>query len=327
MDGVCDTFALLPPALLTGLATWSSNGNGLETITNYGFAYFNPALAGTGTWDVTYCWDDQVGCNSCMTHQLIVTCNQPVISVTPINATCENFPDGSITLTTSGGQSPYTYFLDGSPQAGGANHVFANVGTGNYSVWVTDQTGCTSDTVAVTVGVNTNFFNAITSIPDTCGRGVGTVIVAASGGQFPHEYQLGSQPINSTGLFANVAAGTYALVTMDAVGCTQHEFVDVMSYDLNCQVGSLVTNAFSPDGDGVNDVWIIPELLTYPNNNVLIVDRWGGVVRRFENYDNFSVVWDGRGAHGKPMPVGTYFYSIQIAEANRSIAGWVQLIR
>lgn len=72
-----------------------------------------------------------------------------------------------------------------------------------------------------------------------------------------------------------------------------------------------VYNAFSPDGDGTNETWIIDNIELYPENQVTIYNRWGDKVRRIDGYDNNENVWDGRSENGRELPAGTYFYVIE----------------
>ena len=68
--------------------------------------------------------------------------------------------------------------------------------------------------------------------------------------------------------------------------------------------------AFSPNGDGVNDVWEIENvhLPDFSQNQIEIFNRWGQKVWSADNYDNRDVVWNGRDRSGKTLPVGTYFF-------------------
>ena len=90
---------------------------------------------------------------------------------------------------------------------------------------------------------------------------------------------------------------------------------------------SISVNAFSPDGDGVNDVWIIPELSDFPENEVTIMNRWGDRIWSAENYDNATIVWDGRGTDGTAVANGTYFYVVKINNLPESFSGWVQVTK
>jgi gliding motility-associated-like protein len=86
-------------------------------------------------------------------------------------------------------------------------------------------------------------------------------------------------------------------------------------------------NAFSPDNDGTNDTWILPMNDEYAQNKVVIFNRWGEIIRTFENYNNFDVVWDGSNMNNQQVVSGTYFYVIEVPTSNISISGWVQVVR
>lgn len=86
---------------------------------------------------------------------------------------------------------------------------------------------------------------------------------------------------------------------------------------------------FTPNGDGVNDLFIIPELLAnpdlFPNNELLVFNRWGQVVFQQLEYDNS---WDGRHFQtGKLLPDGTYFYMLFAIESGKLLYQEVSLIR
>lgn len=84
-------------------------------------------------------------------------------------------------------------------------------------------------------------------------------------------------------------------------------------------------NAFSPNGDGVNDNWQIRGIEKFPDNKVLIFNRWGDKVKELHNYDNISVVWDGTNNRGKLLPDGTYYYIVTLNKEAGSYTGWVHI--
>lgn len=87
----------------------------------------------------------------------------------------------------------------------------------------------------------------------------------------------------------------------------------------------VIHNVITPNGDGVNDVWIIDCIEDFPDNNVEIFNRWGDRVNVFENYDNSTRVWKGTNEKGELLPDGTYFYILKIRNGGTR-TGWV-LIR
>ncbi|MEX1001378.1 MAG: gliding motility-associated C-terminal domain-containing protein [Crocinitomicaceae bacterium] len=83
--------------------------------------------------------------------------------------------------------------------------------------------------------------------------------------------------------------------------------------------------AFSPNNDGVNDYLVIPQVENFPQNQVVIYNRWGDVIRKFKNYDNLLNNWDGTNQVGRIVGVGTYFYIFE--SENIQYANWIQVVK
>ncbi len=90
---------------------------------------------------------------------------------------------------------------------------------------------------------------------------------------------------------------------------------------------NISVNAFSPDGDGFNDTWVIPGIDSAGATVVTIFNRWGDVLRSYENYNNADIAWDGTNQSGDDMPFGTYYYTVQLIDKDESYAGWLQLMK
>lgn len=82
----------------------------------------------------------------------------------------------------------------------------------------------------------------------------------------------------------------------------------------------LFNQALSPNGDGVNDIFLIDGIKTYPDNQVVIINKNGAEVFKKKGYDNERVVFDGRNNSGDKLPAGTYYYAVEI----KTGAQWVQ---
>jgi len=83
-----------------------------------------------------------------------------------------------------------------------------------------------------------------------------------------------------------------------------------------------LVNAFSPDGDGTNDTWIVPELRYYNQVEVEVFDRAG---TRLFHTTNPEEGWDGRSADGRILQ-GSYFYIIQVKDINLVQKGVVTVL-
>jgi gliding motility-associated-like protein len=93
----------------------------------------------------------------------------------------------------------------------------------------------------------------------------------------------------------------------------------------------LVSQGFSPNGDGNNDTWYIKGIESYPNNIVKVFDRYGIQVYQKSGYENTIAPWDGRGNvgqwAGKLVERGTYFYILELGNGMKRLEGYVVVIR
>lgn len=111
----------------------------------------------------------------------------------------------------------------------------------------------------------------------------------------------------------HLTAGTYT-VTVSAPGCrVSQEFEILPGPDENCEIYFL--NAFSPNGDGINDQWDIENIEEeeYRDNRLEVYNRWGQLIWEGDNYDNSSVVWKGEDKNGETLSDGTYYYIATVA--------------
>ncbi len=108
--------------------------------------------------------------------------------------------------------------------------------------------------------------------------------------------------------------------------CDGDKVVNYLDFLDDCQQRVLVPDTFSPNGDGINDFFVIPIVSEFPQNELVIFNRWGSVVFSKLNYQNS---WDGRSESGtmgtNVLPEGTYFYVLKLGESGRMIKGTVYM--
>lgn len=82
-------------------------------------------------------------------------------------------------------------------------------------------------------------------------------------------------------------------------------------------------NAFSPDGDGKNDLWNIKNIELHPDNKLSIFNRWGDEVFNAKGYTN-ATGWDGANVQS-----GTYYYvlNVTIDGAPKVFKGFITMIK
>lgn len=103
---------------------------------------------------------------------------------------------------------------------------------------------------------------------------------------------------------------------------------DTLSLSLDDCLTIEIPDAFSPNGDLINDFWEVPNLQSYPNNTVKIFNRWGALVHEASPYLND---WDGRSDHpssiGEDLPVSTYYYILDLGDGTEPFTGYIYLKR
>ena len=88
--------------------------------------------------------------------------------------------------------------------------------------------------------------------------------------------------------------------------------------------GVHIPDAFSPNGDGINDTWLIRGLEEFPEATVTVYNRWGEAI--FYSDSAKKTVFDGF-YNEAPLPVGNYAFIIQTAPQGHAIRGKLVLIR
>ena len=104
---------------------------------------------------------------------------------------------------------------------------------------------------------------------------------------------------------------------------------DTVVIIMNVRPQFIFSQVISPNGDGLNDVWIIGGLERFPNNEVTVFNRWGNIVYKAKGYDNVNTVWGGEQNSGQNLtnnlvPDGTYFYIIELGNESK-LTGFVVL--
>ena len=84
-----------------------------------------------------------------------------------------------------------------------------------------------------------------------------------------------------------------------------------------------VPNAFSPNKDGINDTWRIDAIEAYPDADIRVFNRYGQVVFTTKSNSKF---WDGT-YNNAELPIGTYYYVIDLKYGLPPLKGWVALLK
>ncbi|MFT4761296.1 MAG: hypothetical protein ACI9LN_003278 [Saprospiraceae bacterium] len=159
---------------------------------------------------------DQSGCSETVTFEIDQP-NEIILITFDVNETgCEGISNGSFQLETDGGTGTYTYTLGNEVNTTG---LFENLAAGTYEPLVEDQNGCESTIMVVIENGPGLFVNIVSQMNVDCfGNSTGQIELEAANGQAPYEYRIGSN-VNTTGIFENLASGTYSVLIADNAGC------------------------------------------------------------------------------------------------------------
>lgn len=248
-----------------------------------------------GTYSVTV--TDSVGCDTSAIVTINLSPTPPVANVIT-DVKCGTGCTASATATFSSSQTPFTYVWTTSPQQN--SQTASGLCPGTDSVIVADNSGC-SDTVQFTISPPPDLTSVIVEKKDIkCGT-MGSANAEVEGGTEPYTYQWSNN--NTTSGISDLPPGTYSVTVTDANNCTGTSEGTVSEKE--CDEELVPKDKFSPNGDGINDQWIIQNAEKFPDNKVMVFNRWGQKVYSTEGYDNVNKVWEG-----KLIPDAIYFYVI-----------------
>jgi gliding motility-associated-like protein len=219
--------------------------------------------------------------------------------------------DGSASVTASGGKGAYTYSW---LPVGGSNAVASNLSTGTYTVTVTDKNGCTGSAIAK-VG-SLSLFKGIAGNDTTILEGGSAQLFAKNGSTFSWVPDVGLSCNNCPDPIASPSVTTTYTLTIDSNTCTSNAYIKVTVEPVPCRGWQVyVPNAFSPNGDGHNDLECVYTDGTCIQALVFnIYDRWGNKVFESVNGNN---CWDGT-YKGRALNTGEFAYYMSAVLANGS---------
>lgn len=120
---------------------------------------------------------------------------------------------------------------------------------------------------------------------------------------------------------------TASLAFVDQLDTNSSNDMDQAEVSPSCLT---IYNEFSPNGDGVNEFFKIDCISRYPNNVLQVYNRWGNIVYEQRSYNND---WDGTSngratvQQGDLLPVGTYYYVLDLGDGSEPRTDWLYINR
>ncbi len=238
-------------------------------------------------------------------------------------------PDFSPGATSSNNTLPITYSSDHTGVATIVNSQIHITGAGTANI-TASQAGNDSYSAATPVTQTLTVNKALltlTADDKTKTAGQANPILTFSHTPFAYNEEpsvLTTEPVLSTIATTNSAVGQYVISIGDATSPNYDitQLAGTLTID-PAPVSIMVPNAFTPNGDGINDFWNIKSLTDFPQCLVSVYSRSGSLVFQSRGYGK---PWDGT-YNGSPVPTGTYYYVINPQTGAQKLAGYVTVLR
>jgi gliding motility-associated-like protein len=218
---------------------------------------------------------------------------------------------GSIDLMVKNATAPTTYLWS----SGQATEDLTGLNPGKYSYTVVDSKGCTAmDTVEIIGSTQPLILNPHV-LDEICD--------STHDGSIELNLLNGSQPVtftwddgNTSANRDSLATGIYKVTIEDAFGCKIDTMFNVRTFcDLTEE--DFIPDVFSPNSDGFNDAWNVAMLERFPLHTVKIFNRWGHLI--WTSPPGGFIGWDGTNQDNNEMPIGAYFYVIELNDDSKKI--------
>lgn len=233
------------------------------------------------------------------------------------DSSCYNNINADVKMLATGGTEPYYFtLLDGELNFDGEEHF--DLTKTEYTLLTRDSKNCAVQKVLyiyVPAEIMTDY---VFSNPTCIGNDNGYIEVAVSGGTEPYRFYCGNF-ISETSLISNLEEGVWDVEIVDTNGCSA-VIHSISLTDIEAECLS-TPNAFTPNNDGTNDIWIIENLHIYKEAQILVFNRWGQII--FDG--NCTEKWNGK-YNDKLVPSGPYLYSLILNDGTKPQMGIVTVV-
>ena len=141
----------------------------------------------------------------------------------------------------------------------------------------------------------------------------GAIKAVVTGGTAPYSYDWRQKPMETGSTINNECPGTFVVVVSDSRGCQSAEVSGFIENRLFPCLDA--REVISPDGDGLNDSFVLFCSGDLVDNHLEIYDKWGQLVYVVDNYDCSDTggfnCWEGKTNAGRELAQGAYYYVLE----------------
>ena len=289
----------------------------------------NLTNAGEGIYTATV--TDGMGCMVTGTVELMAP-SLLAIEPTITDVSCPGGRDGDIRIRVTGGVPGVSYTYQWDDVNASTDARLRRLEAGQYSVTATDNNGCTvTDTHTVGTPDSLTIRLESEAATERNAQGCNGAITAnVSGGTAPYFYAWTQEPGETGPTLNNACPGEFILDVTDSNGCELQAIGGIENRLFPCLEDRKV---ISPDGDGLNDTFVLFCSGDLIDNNIEIYNRWGQLVYETENYDCSDLggtCWEGETNAGEKLPEGPYYYVLEYTDLEGQLVqkkGSISLLR
>ncbi len=226
-------------------------------------------------------------------------------------------PDQEVCIGESATFTPDAVFDGYLWHNGSTGEEYTGNSTETVSIRVTDSYGCT-DTDSAELIV---YENPVLSL------GIDTAIcnqdgyVLYGGNYYSYLWSTGE---TTSSIIVYPGQGLISLTVWNIHNCQAEDEIEILACDAE-KLFESISNAFTPNGDGVHDTWVINNIEVYPQTTIQVYDKAGRIV--FSVDGGYENDWDGT-SNGKQLPMDTYYYLIDFNSSDISPKqGTVTIVR
>jgi len=233
------------------------------------------------------------------------------------NLNCAGDRNGFIEIVPVNYVKSIRYLWSDGSEAAGRKGLAA----GDYSVIISDGNNCNADTLVTIREPDSLKVSFINKLPVCFNDASGEIVLNVTGGIRGNDYAYRWIDNSASSSLTGLISGNYWVEVTDKNGCS---VTDTINLGLSNESCLSIPNAFSPNGDLINDKWEIGNIDNYPDAEVKIFNNWGELVWNSDR--GYGVPWDGR-SNGQVLPVDSYYYIIDFKNGSRMVAGSVTIIK
>ena len=269
----------------------------------------NSSFENLGGGDYIVTVRDEDGCQNSILVTIDAHMPPEIGGVEVVGTTCGE-SNGSCTFNEVAENEDVLFSIDGIKYQ--ESNTFSELAAGTYNLYVQYNVDCISE-VSFEIPSSEKVSILEIHVNDAdCNIDNGSIQIITEGGNEMKSISINGNDYDSEFMIDDLIAGDYAIQIINEKDC----LIDTLLYIKEVDCSIYIANIFSPNNDGVNDIFIIIPDSGFKGEfkSLRVFDRWGGLYYEVQNFKAEDIVWDGTLA-GKNAGIGVYTYFLEYIDS------------